>query len=185
MVSTHSWGHLTLALICIARSGTLTTRKNIKCPSTKHSKWTCGSSKLASLGTSGGPTTAAPTQTRRAAEHWGAAWGAPQPCAHGKLNPPLPLPGQAPAELPPSREMSTESRHPQESNLKAYSSASLSQTWGPAAPAAAGSSTPSQSSGMNLSQRSPRGGQPSWALYQHSQRFSEIPTGQVCTGASS
>lgn len=79
MVSTPSWGHLTVALVCIAQSGTLTTREHIKCPSTNHSKRTCGSSKLAGLGTAGGPTTAVPTQARRAAECWGAAWGASCP----------------------------------------------------------------------------------------------------------
>lgn len=73
----------------------------------KGSKWTCNSSKLASPGTAGGPTVAAPTQARRAAERQGAAWAASQPCAHGKLNPPLPFPGQAltqqlAAELPSS-----------------------------------------------------------------------------------
>ena len=154
-------GDTTLALVCIAQSGTLRTRKNIKCPSAKHSKWTCGSSKLASSGAAGGPTTSASTQARRAAEHWGAAWGAPQPCAHGKLNPPLPLPGRAPAELPPSREMSMESGHRQHRDADEYALRLLSQTWEPAAPAWAGSSAPSQSSAMDLSQRSPWGGQPS------------------------
>lgn len=46
-VSTHSRGRRTLALVCIAQSGTPMTMKSINCPSMKHSKCACGSSKLA------------------------------------------------------------------------------------------------------------------------------------------
>lgn len=41
--STHSWGHLTWPLVCIAQPGTLMARKKIKSPSTKHSKGAGGS----------------------------------------------------------------------------------------------------------------------------------------------
>lgn len=164
MVSTPSWGHLTVALVCIAQSGTLTTREHIKCPSTNHSKRTRGSSKLAGLGTAGGPTTAVPTQARRAAECWGAAWGASCPCAHRKLHRLSHFPLPAPAELPPCRERSTESRHPQDRDMGECALRLKSQTWEPAPPAAAGSSAPSQRAGMDLSQRSPWGGEPNGAL---------------------
>lgn len=161
-LGTHNFG---TCLHCAIRHSN--DKENIKCLSMKHSKWNCGSSKLACLGTAGGPTMAAPSLARRAAEHWGAARCAPQPCAQEKLNPPLPLPRWVHAELLPSREMSMESRHPQSRDADDLTwELTWELIWEPAAPSATGSSAPSQSSGMDLSQRSPWGGHPSWAVYQ-------------------